>query len=40
MGSVEDVRIAPGRIADGGGRANGIPGAPGGNGGRPELHHE
>ena len=37
---VEDVRITPGRIADGGGRGNGIPGAPGGNGGRPKVHHE
>ena len=37
---MEDVRIAPGRIAAGGGRGNGIPGPPGGNGGRPEVHDE
>jgi hypothetical protein len=36
---MEDVRIAPGRIAAGGGRGNDIPGAPGGKGGRPEVHH-
>jgi hypothetical protein len=32
-----DARIAPGRMAAGGGRRKGIPGAPGGNGGRPEV---
>ena len=35
-----DIRIAPGRIAAGGGRGKGIPGGPGGNGGRPEVRHE